>query len=311
MAREVLVIGAGVSGLTTAACLADAGYGVRIRATDPPQATTSRAAGAMWGGAFAGPAGKVTDWAAASLDVFRELAGVPGSGVHIASGTLASRGTEAPPPLLFPGVELRPQGPPAGFAAAFGVTLPIVDMPRYLDHLVARLERSGIAIEVDRVRTLEEAAAEAGLVVNCSGVGARELAADQAVRPVRGQHVVVENPGIEEFFIADPMGASWASWFPHGEQLVLGGIAQEDDWEMEPRAADADRILEACAAVEPRLADAWVIEQRVGLRPARDPVRVEAERIDPARVVHNYGHGGTGVALSWGCAREAVALLDG
>jgi D-amino-acid oxidase len=46
----------------------------------------------------------------------------------------------------------------------------------------------------------------------------------------------------------------------------------------------------------------------VGLRPGRASVRVEAESRRGARLVHDYGHGGSGVTLSWGCAREAAAL---
>lgn len=49
---------------------------------------------------------------------------------------------------------------------------------------------------------------------------------------------------------------------------------------------------------------------RVGLRPARDPgVRVEREVTARGGVlVHNYGHGGAGVTVAWGCAEEAAAL---
>lgn len=36
--------------------------------------------------------------------------------------------------------------------------------------------------------------------------------------------------------------------------------------------------------------------------------RIEAERVDEKTVIHNYGHGGSGWSLSWGCAAEAVAL---
>jgi D-amino-acid oxidase len=141
-------------------------------------------------------------------------------------------------------------------------------------------------------------------------MGARDLVADPDLRPVRGQHVVVENPGLDEFFTTEPFGPAWTSWFPHGERVVLGSVAQEDDWDLTPRDEDADRILEGCAAIEPRLRDARVIEHQVGLRPARDVVRVQAEQRDTGRCVHNYGHGGTGVGLSWGCASEVVTLVD-
>ena len=69
-------------------------------------------------------------------------------------------------------------------------------------------------------------------------------------------------------------------------------------------------ILERCAALEPRLADARVIDEQVGLRPVRPSVRLEAEELHGARCVHNYGHGRSGVSLSWGCAREVMRLLS-
>lgn len=46
-----------------------------------------------------------------------------------------------------------------------------------------------------------------------------------------------------------------------------------------------------------------------GLRPGRPSVRLQIEELDRARIVHDYGHGSVGVMLSWGCARDAVALL--
>jgi D-amino-acid oxidase len=306
---EALVIGAGVSGLTTALCLAEAGHAVRIRTAAPPRETTSCAAGAMWGSTFAGPADKVEGWAFDSLGVFRELARDPRSGVAMVSGTLASSGGAAPPPQMFPGVDVRRSEPPAGYAAGFRVTLPLIDMPRYLDHLAARAEVAGIPIDVRPVRSLAEAAGEAPVVVNCAGVGARDLAGDPALRSVRGQHLVVENPGLDEFFMTEPFGPAWTSLFPHGERVVLGSVAQEDDWDSAPRSEDAEAILERCAAVEPRVRGARILGHQVGLRPVRDVVRVEAQALGTALIVHNYGHGGTGVGLSWGCAREVVGLV--
>jgi D-amino-acid oxidase len=79
-----------------------------------------------------------------------------------------------------------------------------------------------------------------------------------------------------------------------------------------PDPATADRLLAAAAAVEPRLAGVAVLEHRVGLRPGRPYVRLEAEVLaDGRQVVHNYGHGGAGVSLSWGCAAEAARLALG
>ncbi|HSK98110.1 MAG TPA: FAD-dependent oxidoreductase, partial [Euzebyales bacterium] len=219
------------------------------------------------------------------------------------------------PPAMrsLPGfAEPAPADLPSGFADGFWIRLPVVDMPRYLDYLLGRFSDGGGTVERVRVASLADAARDAPVIVNCAGVGARRLAEDPRLQAVRGQHVVVTNPGLEHFFMEGPPGAAeWASFVPHGAQLVLGGVAQPDVWDTRPDAAIADRILARCTAVEPRLADAEVVEHRVGLRPQRDVVRVEEERIAGARCIHNYGHGGLGVTLSWGCASEVVSLLAG
>lgn len=181
-------------------------------------------------------------------------------------------------------------------------------MLRYLDHLLARFEAAGGALEVRRLRALWEVAGAAPVIVNCTGAGARKLVPDPAVGAAWGQHVIVENPGLDEFFMEAP-AARWAGFFPHGDHVVLGGIVEENRWSLDPDPAVAEEIVRRCAAVEPRLGEARVLEHRVGLRPAREAIRLEEEGLGPSRCVHDYGHGGTGVGLSWGCAREVAALV--
>jgi D-amino-acid oxidase len=164
------------------------------------------------------------------------------------------------------------------------------------------------------VASLAGAGHEAGarVVVNCSGAHARQLAGDPAVTPVRGQTVVTANPGLTEFVVAPGSESTRLAYlFPHGAEIILGGSEAAGDWNLEPIPAVAGQILRDCAAIEPRLTGARVLAHRVGLRPARPTVRLEAEPAGPGGgppIVHNYGHGGAGVSLSWGCAREAAAL---
>jgi D-amino-acid oxidase len=107
----------------------------------------------------------------------------------------------------------------------------------------------------------------------------------------------------------EPIDREWTCFFPHGDRVVLGGTASQDDWSLDPDPAGARGILERCAQIEPRLKDARVIEHQVGLRPSRPTIRVERESSGAATLIHNYGHGGSGVSLSWGCARELTAWL--
>ena len=59
-----------------------------------------------------------------------------------------------------------------------------------------------------------------------------------------------------------------------------------------------------------QIINAEIIEDIVGLRPGRTEVRLEKELISGKTVIHNYGHGGSGVTLSWGCAEEVVEIAN-
>ncbi len=267
---DVLVVGAGVSGLTTAVCLAEAGHGVEIRTDRLPPDTTSAVAGAIWGPYLVETGERATRWRRATLAVLRELAAAPGSegtGVRIVEGMQIFRGPPGPPPDWISDLGgYRPCGPaelPPGFGTGWRYAAPLAHMPTYLGYLRARFERARGRLGVGTVASLAGAAREGG---------ARVL-------------------------------------FPHGEEVILGGSEAAGDWNLEPVPAIADRILRDCSAIEPRLRGTRVLAHRVGLRPARPTVRLEAEPGDGGPlIVHNYGHGGGGITLSWGCAREAAAL---
>ncbi|MBV9207259.1 MAG: FAD-binding oxidoreductase [Actinobacteria bacterium] len=312
---DVLVIGAGVAGLTTAISLAEAGFGVTIRTAARPAQTTSAAAGAVWGAVKAGPPGRVLDWARTGLEVLSKLAAEPGTGVRMAAGREVSRA-----PLeryywteLLPG--LRPCEPselPPGFADGWHYTAPLATMPVYLDYLQSRFERAGGTLEVSPVASLAGLAGAAPVIVNCSGAAARDLVPDPAVVAIRGQVVIAANPGIEEFLITRDPEPPWIVYmFPHGDQILLGGTNDEGNWDETPRAEVAERILAGCRAIEPRLAGAQVLGHRVGLRPGRPEVRLEAEPFGGGVLWHNYGHGGAGVSLAWGCAAEITSAITG
>ncbi|WP_405793104.1 FAD-dependent oxidoreductase [Streptomyces sp. NBC_01506] len=320
MSDTVIVIGGGVIGLTSAVVLAERGRRVRVWAREPADRTTSAVAGALFWPYRIEPAELVGPWSLRSLREYVALARDPAAtGVRVVAGLMSDT------PLVGLGSwarelpELREAQAgelPDGCGQALRGRLPLIDMPAHLRYLEGRLRAAGGSVERRTVGGFGEAAAEAPVVVNCSGLGARELVPDASVFPVRGQLVVVENPGIEEWFVSaggkagGGRGAARTTYlFPQPYGLVLGGTADEHAWDTRPDPETAAAIVARCAALRPELRGARVLAHRVGLRPARPRARVEAVQLPGgARLVHNYGHGGAGVTVAWGCAEEAARL---
>ncbi|MFJ6631902.1 FAD-dependent oxidoreductase [Streptomyces sp. NPDC091376] len=316
MSGDVIVVGSGVIGLTTAVVLAEEGRRVRVWTREPAQASTSAVAGALWWPYRIEPAALAGEWSLASLRVYEELAKRPEetgvrlvAGVHSGvrqadlgpwAGQLAGRVREPVPGEL-----------PDGVTSALWARLPLIDMPVHLDWLRARFEAAGGTVETRGVGSLDEAAAEAKAVVNCTGLGSRDLVPDPGMTPVRGQLVLVENPGIDTWFTAaDEASSELTYFFPQPGRLILGGTAGEHSWSLEPDPATATAIVERCARIRPEIASARVLGHRVGLRPSRaGGVRLSAAPgSHDSRLIHNYGHGGAGVTVAWGCAHAAAAL---
>lgn len=311
---DVAVVGAGVIGLTCAVRLAEAGRRVTVISDTPPPRTTSAAAGALWGPYLVESTSRVREWSAVTLAELTKLAANPRSGVRLVAGIEASRTPAMAKPdfaNLLP--DLRPATPdelPDGFASGWRYTAPSVDMSIYLPYLQTRLEASGGQLHHRHLDHLSDASRLAPIVVNATGLGARRLVPDPTLYPTRGQLVVIDNPGITEWFSEDTGPAEeLLHIYPHGPTCVLGGLAHPHHDDLAPNEASAQAILQRCAAVQPLLRGAHIRAHRVGLRPTRPTVRLDVEHHTNHTIAHCYGHGGAGITLSWGCANDILKAL--
>ncbi|MCN9241598.1 FAD-binding oxidoreductase [Streptomyces sp. RY43-2] len=309
----VIVVGGGVIGLTTAIVLAENGRRVRVWTREPAERTTSAVAGALWWPYRIEPEALVGEWALESLAVYEELAARPEvTGVRMVPGVLGETRLDELGPWAARIKGLRAATDAEYAGTGLWARLPLIDMPTHLRWLRERLLRAGGRVEARTIADLAEPATEASVVVNCTGLSARELVPDPLVRPVRGQLVVVENPGVTTWLTSvDPTSEAGTYLFPQPGGLILGGTAEDDAWSLTPDPRTAEQIMARCAAMLPEIAGARVLEHRVGLRPVREAVRLEREVLPGGgMLVHNYGHGGAGVTVAWGCAREAAELAD-
>src|SRR5262245_14529821 len=200
----VLVVGAGVIGLTTAVRLAEAGRAVRILARERTPHTTSDVAGAVWFPFLGGDPERALVWGRRSLEVFQELARDPRNGVVWQEGVeLFTVPTPADPwwrPALDTFRRARPEDLPPGFVDGYVFRVPVVRMPVYLRRLEERLLFLGARIEERTVEDLDALLDGSAVVVNCTGIGARALTGDPDLHPVRGQ-VVRAQPGLASRFL--------------------------------------------------------------------------------------------------------------
>lgn len=314
---HVVVVGAGISGLCCARLLLDAGHRVTVVSSDPLRRTTSYLAAAVWFPTAAGPPDAVTRWGAATYDVLTAAAGAGVPGVYLRESLVLHREAEdahrTMPPWVAAVGDVRPAREdelPPGYPAGLRFKVPLVEMPRYLPHLRDDVARAGAQLVERRVEQLDDVLDLApDLVVNAAGMAAGALAGDDSVFPVRGQIVRVTNPGLDLSVRDEQHPGGRAYVHPRSADCILGGTLEVGSWDTDPDPEQTTAILRRCADIAPAVAGARVIETVVGLRPGRAEVRVQLEHgLLPVPVVHDYGHGGAGITVGWGCAQDVAGL---
>ncbi len=331
----VTVVGAGVVGLTSAIRLREAGFDVTVVAEKRNEQIVSSIAGAIFS-PFRIPGDERTlRWTRESYFVFERMTEArdpdDDHGVRLTRlvellHTRAYLSGGASPWWSSVVREYRdlPRIPPP-YTGGFEARVPKMDMRRLLPWLERRFQRLGGRFEQRRIHALPDTlAGGARFVVNCSGLGARELAGDPAVRPMRGQILHVENTaGLTDCMVEEARGSATTYIFPFEGYVVLGGTYERDVGDEHTEEPALLAIIERCRTLLERMQVPHaerIADKRLrvlaGLRPSRriaesdEAVRLEAEALgDGGWVIHNYGHGRAGVTLAWGCADDVVRLV--
>jgi D-amino-acid oxidase len=334
---DIIVIGCGIIGLTTAIQLQDAGHRVTIWAETIPPETNSNVAAAIWYPFGVGPKERVLPWANHTRKVFNDDHLIPERGVSKIDGVLLfqqvvrhnwKKSDWEKYVVEFHGAV--PDDERLGYPYGYLVTTWLIEMDTYLDYLMRRFEMpqdpgliQGV-IHRKTVRSLAEALKESRIVVNCAGWKAAELAGDDTESyPARGQIALVPPlESVTRFYLDEDMNnLTYIVPRPRLKDCVLGGTYErlagriDEDSARKPNIDIHNQIIGRCSRFSDEVEDAPILDKRAGLRPGRQTVRLEVEEMEfgerPTRIlVHNYGHGGAGVTLCWGCAKEIETKIN-
>jgi D-amino-acid oxidase len=323
VSQSVAIVGAGVSGLTCGILFAERGHRTAIFAEQIGQQTTSGAAAALWFPYDCEPREKVIEWALETYRVLVDLSHDARNGVSIIQLRQFSRSGEiAVPDWAIPlgavpvatalcAVPNRPQAGGYSFGSGFSMNVPLMDTTIYLDYLANRFRAAGGEITGGvAFERLDDVHNDFEIVINCAGIGARALVNDVELEPHRGQVAIV--PKIDNLscaIVCDDAPLMYA--IPRANDCVFGGTNElSDNLAVDPTSTA--RIAAECARVL-KIDNPRIIAERVGLRPYRKSgVRLDCDRLRDGRtVIHNYGHGGSGFTLSWGCAENVFRISSG
>lgn len=305
------IVGGGIIGVTTGVVLSEAGHNVRIFSRDAHTEITSWAAAAISCPVSVEDSPRVNGWFEQTNEVLEELKDDPRTGVSRIAWRKFSAHTEIPVlswmDYMTGARFLAPEECPRPYRS--GIFAPIFQMvvDTYYSYMLERFRTSGGVYEIRKIGALQDLVDDFDILVNATGVYARYFAHDESVEPARGQVVIVKNKGVNQHTTAfDTKNYI----YPRGDSCLLGGSFDVGEWDMAPDPELTRSILDWATMMEPSLKDAEILDVRVGLRPLRPTVRLELGRLEGgAPVIHNYGHGGAGYTLSWGCAFDVLQML--
>jgi D-amino-acid oxidase len=326
---DVVVVGCGVSGLTCGISLLEAGCKVKIITDKVSPDTTSDVAAAVWYPYDIDPEDdRSIRLSLITFNRLNTLSRIPRTGVSFIRfvQVFKNKIKKSDDSLWWRHVVRGFKHPeradlPRGFKDGYEVEVPLMDTKIYMGYLMRRFRQLKGAIEPDvRIKRLRDLYHRYPLIINCIGVQANSVVGDRTVYSSRGQIGIIQRVHgikrgilyVEESESKRPDSNPTLIYVvPRSTDCILGGTAEKGGSSLAPSDEIAREILRNCKKLVPALGPFEVedMEHRVGLRPGRRRLRLEAKKIsDNCTVIHNYGHKGAGFTLSWGCAQEVVTL---
>lgn len=309
--KSVTVVGCGIVGLTSAIALQEKGWKVRIVAKERYEHTLSEKVGAIWFPFEVHPIEAATRWGTSAYQRYLKEV-IPGNGVSFIPFTVVyNRESNTSWTKKLPSGAVRDARQdelPKDVETAYVATVPLAEPPIYLPHLFERFLNNGGNFELREIQSLEELVKLDEFVVNCSGLGAKALCNDDLLSPMRGQILRAAAMDVQSCVNSTQAGAL-SYIIRRSSDCIIGGTDYLDDWNLNVEQSDTDLILTRFRNAGLTEQEPVILENLVGLRPRRTEVRFEWDS-EHKHLFHNYGHGGAGFTVAWGCALELGEIIS-
>jgi D-amino-acid oxidase len=306
---KITIVGAGISGLATAYVLGKQNHTIEINAKNfTPNITSDRAA-AFWFPYHIRNDARGIHWCKRSYEVYKKLSEDSSRGVSMHKLLKVVRqGVQEVEMTWF---SFMPEGSwrileqheiPKGYAVGYDALVPLIETQIFLPWLMNELRQMNITMAEREIKSFDEITG-ADMIINCSALGARQLCNDKELIPVRGQVGLLSPKNDFSIFLDNELPLYIV---PRKDAIIIGGTYEAGITNDATEAATINRLFDNAYKVFPELKAQKIIGSWAGLRPYRPLVRVERE----GKIIHNYGHGGSGFTLAWGCAEEAALLTE-
>ncbi|HEX8334299.1 MAG TPA: FAD-dependent oxidoreductase [Segetibacter sp.] len=309
--NKICVIGSGISGLSTAYRLSEAGYEVQVVASKLPPDTTSNKAAAFWFPYHVRNFARAIYWSQRSYEVFKKMSAIEDTGISMKKLVKVVHNLEDED---LSWLETLPKGcykelpkneVPEGFILAYEVYVPLIETQIFLPWLMKKLKEKNVSFETKEIKSLDEISSQFKFIINCTALGSRQLCNDSSIYPIRGQVALVEPNESLPIFLHNQQPFYIV---PRKDATIIGGTFEENIDEVATYPETLNRLHQQAISIFSQLKGTTIKGSWAGLRPFRKEIRLEKEA--DTNIIHNYGHGGSGFTVAWGCAEEVLSIVQ-
>ncbi len=317
MSKKIVVIGAGIIGITTAITLLEQKYTVTVISKDKPLETNSDAAVACWHP----PSDRrpiLQRLCLESLPKLNELSKLGNSGISWITVLKYMKSTSSfkENPWM-KHVETCGEIPESVIQNALYpymlmLKVPLADVNLYRPFLLKLFESLGGKLELRKVEKFDELIDHYDAIINCAGWETKYLLDDRRVHPIRGQTVVLEIPESYKNPVSFGIGHlnAYATFRPQSYDCVIGTSYKVNDSKTALSKVEKEDIFAKVTQFLPEIKDFKIKQEKVGLRCGRWDVCIKSEWRAKALLVHCYGHNSSGFSSSWASAEEVLKLCQ-